>query len=176
VDNAKIQATLAEAHVLVLLSDYEGLPVALAEAMACGVVPVCLNIRSGISELVEHNVTGLLVSDREDDFVSAIRQIATEAGCWERLSHAARAKVSAFYSNDFCASAWAELFLMLQRQAPEKQPLPQPKALILPPANPALALFDQRPSSLWTRATQGLRRRVSTLKRMSLRSVTNNLL
>jgi glycosyltransferase involved in cell wall biosynthesis len=30
------------------------------EAMACGVVPICLRMRSGVPELIEDGVTGLL--------------------------------------------------------------------------------------------------------------------
>ena len=40
VDNTHIQALMAEHHVFVLLSDYEGLPIALMEAMATGLVPI----------------------------------------------------------------------------------------------------------------------------------------
>src|SRR5262249_4707231 len=57
VDNDRIQAELLASHALVLLSDSEGLPMAVLEAMACGVVPICLSVPSGALELVEHNVT-----------------------------------------------------------------------------------------------------------------------
>ncbi|MBN8559307.1 MULTISPECIES: glycosyltransferase family 4 protein [unclassified Leptolyngbya] len=176
VDNSKIQDVLAKAHVLVLLSDYEGLPVALMEAMACGVVPVCLNIRSGITELVEHDVTGLLVNNREEEFIAAIRHIATEAGCWERLSQAARAKVVSSYANDSCASDWADLFFTLQQKASTKQSLVCPKALTLPASNPLLASFDRRDSSWWTDITQRLRRQVNAFRKISLRLITNNFI
>ena len=39
IENAKIYETLKECHALVLLSDFEGLPIAVLEAMATGVVP-----------------------------------------------------------------------------------------------------------------------------------------
>src|SRR5690606_12544547 len=38
VDNADMQAAILDAHILVLLSDYEGLFIALLEGMACGLV------------------------------------------------------------------------------------------------------------------------------------------
>ena len=38
----------------------------MLEGMACGCVPVCLAMRSGIPELVQHSVSGLIVGDRED--------------------------------------------------------------------------------------------------------------
>ena len=43
----------------VLLSDYESLPIALMEAMAYGVVPICLRRHSGVPGLIEDGVTGL---------------------------------------------------------------------------------------------------------------------
>src|SRR5262249_8457385 len=61
VENANIYNVLAQCHGLVLLSDYEGLPISVLEAMAVGVVPICLDMRSGIREAVEHEVNGLIV-------------------------------------------------------------------------------------------------------------------
>ena len=52
-----------------------GLPIALIEAMACGVVPICLQTRSGF---VEHGVTGLLVRDRGKDFIAAVQRLRQE--------------------------------------------------------------------------------------------------
>src|SRR6185369_16626574 len=75
IDPEDVLKTLASRHALVLLSDYEGTPVAVMEAMAAGVVPICLWSRSGIPELVEDGVTGLIVRDREADFVRAVREL-----------------------------------------------------------------------------------------------------
>ena len=57
---AAVRRELADAHATVLMSDYEGLPVALLEAMTAGLVPVVRAIRSGIPELVVDGVTGCL--------------------------------------------------------------------------------------------------------------------
>ncbi|WP_371821102.1 glycosyltransferase [Chloracidobacterium sp. D] len=46
--------------MFVLLSDYEGLPIALMEAMATGLVPICTAMRSGIGQLVVDGVTGCM--------------------------------------------------------------------------------------------------------------------
>src|SRR5262249_21323066 len=108
-DSEQIQEVMLQAHAIVLLSDYEGLPVAVMEAMACGLVPVCLRIPSGIPELVEDGVTGLLVSDRADNFISAIRRLRTEAGLWERLSCSARKRIENGYSLENGVDRWMEL-------------------------------------------------------------------
>ncbi|MDZ7693138.1 MAG: glycosyltransferase [Balneolaceae bacterium] len=88
----KMQKKLLENNVFVLLSDYEGLPVSLMEAMACGLVPVCYNINSGIPELIDHNISGLLVNDRESDFYDSILRLKNEDGLWEKLSNGAKRK------------------------------------------------------------------------------------
>lgn len=51
----------------VLLSDFEGLPLALVEAMARGCVPVVAESESGIPELVTDGQDGLLLSGRDYD-------------------------------------------------------------------------------------------------------------
>ena len=139
-----VQQKLLDSHVVVLLSDYEGTPTAVMEAMACGVVPVCLQMRSGISELVEHDVTGVIVQDRGDDFVAAIRRLRNDQALWQRLSAAARQRVSSHFSSDHCADKWAELLLELHRNATPRKPLRIPSNLKLPPVHPALAREDHR--------------------------------
>ena len=50
--------------------DMEGKPVAVMEAMASG-LPVVATCHSGIRELIEHNVTGLLVSEYDVEATAA---------------------------------------------------------------------------------------------------------
>lgn len=109
IDNAGIQRVMLEAQLLVLLSDYEGLPIAMLEAMACGVVPVVLRIRSGVGQLIEHGETGFLVDDRSDDFVEVVRSIAADPESWARVSQAARLRIAEDYSDEHNARQWAHL-------------------------------------------------------------------
>jgi colanic acid/amylovoran biosynthesis glycosyltransferase len=147
VTSDRVQERLLDCQVIVLLSDYEGLPIALMEAMACGCVPVCLRVRSGIPELVEDNVTGLLVNDRGDDFVKAIRRLRDDPILWERLSRAARSFINPRFSNDACAEEWAELLHAVQGQASPRRRIRIPKRLRLPAPHPALeSARDREPS------------------------------
>lgn len=59
-DADDVLAVLGWADVIVLMSDYEGLPLVLVEAMLCGVVPVSTNV-GAIGELVRDGVDGFLV-------------------------------------------------------------------------------------------------------------------
>lgn len=106
IDNSQIQNVMLEAQILVLLSDYEGLPIALMEAMACGLVPICLDIRSGIPELIEDGVTGLLVKDRNDSFIEAVKRLQNNPQLWQQISLRARAKIVNSYSHESCTQKW----------------------------------------------------------------------
>jgi glycosyltransferase involved in cell wall biosynthesis len=49
-----------KADVFLLTSGFEGMPNSLLEAMAYGCVPVSSNLKSGVPEIIEHGVNGLL--------------------------------------------------------------------------------------------------------------------
>jgi colanic acid/amylovoran biosynthesis glycosyltransferase len=165
IDNDRIQSELLDHHAIVLLSDTEGLPIGLMEAMACGLVPICLRRPSGVLELVEDNVTGLLVDDRGDDFVAAVRRLREEPGLWERLSVAARARIAAEYSLERSAAQWTAFFQELRGTAAPRRPIELPSRFELPPVNPNLAHVDERTRPLPARALRWLRRRAGTVRR-----------
>jgi glycosyltransferase involved in cell wall biosynthesis len=64
---AQILKELSSHAFFVLLSDFEGLPLALVEAMARGCVPIVAESESGIPELVTDGQDGILVSGRDYD-------------------------------------------------------------------------------------------------------------
>jgi hypothetical protein len=91
---------------MVLLSDFEGIPIALMEGMATGLVPVVTPIRSGIPELVFDGETGYIVPDREASFVDVIRRIRLDPALWQRLSVAARRHFEEGFSPEVVVEAW----------------------------------------------------------------------
>jgi colanic acid/amylovoran biosynthesis glycosyltransferase len=157
-------------HAIVLLSDYEGLPMALMEGMACGNVPVCLRTESGIPELVQEGVTGLLVSDREGDFVRAIRSLASDVPTWTRLSEAARALIVDEYAHDVCADKWADLLVAVSHRQLEKKAVEIPRRLRLPKPDPDFdARENRRPKVSVARiALHRVRRGLSRLVRQRI--------
>ena len=148
VDNANIYDVLAQCHGLVLLSDYEGLPISVLEAMAVGVVPICLDVRSGIREVLEHGVNGLIVNDRVDDFFSAVRALQGNPGKWQALSLAARETVRERYAIEECVRQWVGLLRRLDTTRAARN-FKAPRLLRLPPRNSKFGGQDMRLS--WAR-------------------------
>ena len=132
---------LAQCHGLVLLSDYEGLPTSVLEAMATGVVPICLDTRSGIREAIEHGVNGLIVRDRGADFFDAVSGLQSDPVRWRQLSVAARETARRRFSAEACARQWVDLLEDLHRRRAARTDFPAFGALPLPPPNPKFDVF-----------------------------------
>ena len=61
---AEVLDELRTSDLFVLLSDFEGLPLSIIEAMAAGCVPVVAEMESGISELLVPDESGVIVHGR----------------------------------------------------------------------------------------------------------------
>jgi colanic acid/amylovoran biosynthesis glycosyltransferase len=157
---------MRRAQAMLLLSDYEGMPVTVMEAMACGLVPICLRIRSGLPELIEHGRNGYLVDDRGPAVVAAVRDLVGDPSRWVRMSAAARMTVAAKFSLDSCVSRWLEL---LGRLAPARRAAGRvrvPWIVRLPEPHPDFVVCgDVRPQSVVSRVLSAARRVVDRLKR-----------
>ena len=105
---SEVRMALPNYHVFLLLSDYEGLPIALLEAASAGLVPICTPVRSGVGEVIEHEVSGIFVEDRGDSLVAALQRLQTDAELWKRCSQEVR-KRSMSYHIDRCGESWLEL-------------------------------------------------------------------
>ncbi len=95
---------LDQAHILVAPSvtaqdgDQEGIPVVIMEAMAAG-LPVVSTRHSGIPELVEDGVTGLLVPERDPEALAqALRRLVLDAPGWPEMGRRGRAIVERDYN------------------------------------------------------------------------------
>ena len=144
VGTAQIYEALTQCHGLVLLSDYEGLPISVLESMAVGVVPICLDVRSGIREVVDHGVNGLVVKDRTSDFFDTVRDLCENPAKWRQLSLAARDTIQQRHSIEGCARRWADLLEDLNGRRPERLVFRAPRMLRLPPPNPKFGVFGLR--------------------------------
>ena len=70
VDHDALPAWLRAADVLLLPSDYEGLPTAVIEALACA-VPVVATAVGGLPGLIREGENGLLLRERTSDALAA---------------------------------------------------------------------------------------------------------
>jgi glycosyltransferase involved in cell wall biosynthesis len=153
VESSQVQRLLSECHAIVLLSDHEGLGLSLLEGMACGVVPIAFRGAPGVTEFVVDGVTGLLVRDRGDDFVAAVRRLKENPRLWDRLARSARSKAEAEYSEKVCADRWQELFHKLVNNNGPRKPFRIPRRIHLPAVHPRLTSLDPRlPQELIQRA------------------------
>ncbi|MBE2213780.1 MAG: glycosyltransferase family 4 protein [Opitutaceae bacterium] len=85
--------------VCVLTSAYEGMPLALLEAMAAGVCPVVMAVESGLPELLEDRVNARVVPQGDIDAMTAVlRELAADREQTVRLGAAARETVRTRFS------------------------------------------------------------------------------
>ena len=83
--------------------DRDGIPNVLVEAMACG-LPVVTTSAGGITELVRHDVNGLVVSPGDvDGIADALSRLLTDAASRSRLGEAARRTVELGYDTEDAA-------------------------------------------------------------------------
>ena len=91
-----VSALLAGFDVFGMSSRFEGLPIALLEAMAAGVPPVATSV-GGIPEVITDEVDGILVPPADPEaLAAAMTRVATDHGLRASLGEAARARAQAF--------------------------------------------------------------------------------
>jgi len=101
------------ADALVFPSRLEGFGLVAAEAMACG-LPVIVSNSSSLSEVVEHEVTGLLCPvDDVVSFVSAVRRMAKSGDVWLAMRHAARKRATMLFDQDQQVNRFLDVYSMI---------------------------------------------------------------
>jgi glycosyltransferase involved in cell wall biosynthesis len=111
----QVQQALLESSVFALSSDFEGLPVVLCEAMACGVPCVSVDCGPGIREIVRDGEDGLVVpvGDRAA-LAAAIGRLIDDEPLRRRLGAAARVNIRRF-SVEETMRRWDAVFDMVER-------------------------------------------------------------
>lgn len=90
--------------------DMDGIPVALMEAMACELAVVSTRV-SGIPELIEDGVSGLLVNEKDAvSLADALQRLIEDQDLRRRLGKNARQKVLREFDVDASAARLAALF------------------------------------------------------------------
>jgi glycosyltransferase involved in cell wall biosynthesis len=104
---------LAQAEVFALPSYHEGLPYALLEGMAAGLVPLATRV-GAIPDVVADGVHGLLIESRDPAAVAqAIAALAGNRARLERMSAACRDRIASAYSIERLARDFTALYASL---------------------------------------------------------------
>ena len=112
-----MSAAFAEGEAFVLSSRFEGFPLVLIEAMACGIPPVAFDCPHGPSDLVDDGLNGILVpfknlsdAERIDLLADGLcRMLALSDEEREQMSAEAMKKAASF-SREAIMERWVKLF------------------------------------------------------------------
>lgn len=106
---------LAGLDVFVLPSRFEGLPLALLEAMHAG-LPVVARPTDGVAEAIRDGETGFLCAS-PGDWQTALGKLTRDVGLRAQMGAAARAEAAARFSTVAMARATAELYASIRARA-----------------------------------------------------------
>jgi len=99
---------LAQANLFVLLSDYEGMPMSILEALSYSVPVIASNV-GGIPEVLD-GINGLTVTNEAQDVADAILSFKNNAEKYEKARKHARASYEANFTIDKMYSQYLSLY------------------------------------------------------------------
>lgn len=112
----EIGAEYVASSLLVMSSHYEGFPMVMIEAMACGLPVVSFDYKCGPRDIIRHGENGLLVKDGDiRGLAEAMMKVMGDDAYRKRLSGAALNVVST-YSEEAVMGQWTRLFASLVRE------------------------------------------------------------
>ena len=92
-DQALLERQYRDAHVIILLSAFEGFPIVIMEGMACGAVPLVTDV-GGLNVHVKHGVNGFLIENSANeqqivsDSVKVLLELRRSPQLLEQISQA----------------------------------------------------------------------------------------
>lgn len=108
-----IGSEYVKSSLLVMSSHYEGFPMVMIEAMACGLPVVTFDYKCGPRDIIRDGENGLLVHNGDiEGLAEAMMEVMDDENYRKMLSQNAR-KVVATYSEEAVMSKWIHLFTSL---------------------------------------------------------------
>lgn len=105
-----------KSDLLVMSSNYEGFPMVMIEAMACGLPVVSFDFKCGPKDIIRQGENGLLVHDGDvDGLADAMMEVMADDDYRKMLSENAKAVVDT-YSEQAVMARWLRLFEELTRK------------------------------------------------------------
>lgn len=106
--------------LLVMSSHYEGFPMVMIEAMACGLPVVSFDFKCGPKDIIRDGENGLVVTDSDiEGLAEAMMEIMDDEDYRKMLSQNAR-KVVTTYSEEIVMGQWIALFESLAENTKKK--------------------------------------------------------
>lgn len=103
----------AESSMLVMSSNYEGFPMVMIEAMACGLPVVAFDFKCGPKDIIVHGRNGLIVKNGDvEALAGAMMRIMDDEGVRKEMSNEAL-RVTDTYSEERVMAMWHRLFCEL---------------------------------------------------------------
>lgn len=100
----------AESSMLVMSSHYEGFPMVMIEAMACGLPAVCFDFKCGPRDIIVEGENGLIVPDGDiEGLAEAIVRLMEDEELRKRMGENAK-RVVETYSEEKVMSKWIKLY------------------------------------------------------------------
>ena len=106
----EIAKEYADSSMLVMSSNYEGFPMVMIEAMACGLPVVTFDFKCGPRDIIKDEENGLIVPDGDiQALADAMMRLMANESLRQTMSVEAR-KVTETYSEEVVMGKWVELF------------------------------------------------------------------
>jgi glycosyltransferase involved in cell wall biosynthesis len=139
-----IGEVIKEFGIQLLMSDYEGLPVSMLECMSVGIIPATRNIKSGINELIEDGINGIVLPDNPVNAAEKLNLLIQDDNFLNSASNKC-IDISKEFSQEKNIEKWLEV--IAQHSAEKPVEINLPKRLIMPKFDKRLqGRYKQKPN------------------------------